>query len=139
MKVTNVLTRNPEVIRPDANICEASRKMKKNDIGMLPVCENQRLVGVITDRDVTIRGVADHLDLSATSVREVMTPGAYYCFEDQELDEAAAIMKKQQVRRLPVLNENKRLIGVISLGDIAVRSQNERMAEEILERVSEAA
>lgn len=139
MKIRDILSEDPVVINPDATICLAARKMKEHDIGMLPVCDGDRLVGSLTDRDLTIRAIAEGCDSLRTKVREVMTPKVYYCFEDSELAEAAAIMEREQVRRLPVLNSEKRLIGIVSIGDLAVRSHDERLVEEVMERVCEPA
>ncbi|MBM3832422.1 MAG: CBS domain-containing protein [Verrucomicrobia bacterium] len=90
-------------------------------------------------RDLAIRSVAEGHDPLSTKVRDVMTPGITYCFDDQDLEEAAKIMEDKQIRRLPVLNREKRLIGIVSLGDLAVRSHDDRLAEELLECVSEPA
>lgn len=139
MKIKNILTEDPEVIHPDATICEAAMKMKQHDIGMLPVCDGDRLVGSITDRDITIRAIADGADPLKTKVGEVMTSKVRYCFEDSDLEEAARIMEDEKIRRLPVLNSQKRLVGIISVGDIAVRSHDERLVEEVMERVCEPA
>src|SRR5438552_12903412 len=122
MKVSDILTENPQTIHPDATICEAARRMKEHDIGMLPICDGERLVGSLTDRDLTIRAVADGCDPFKTKVREVMTPRACYCFEADDLEQAATIMETEQIRRLPVINSEKRLVGIISLGDLAVRT-----------------
>src|SRR6187551_409916 len=103
MKIRDILTKNPEVIHPDATICEAARKMKHHDIGMLPVCDGDRLVGSVTDRDLTIRAIAAGCDPFKTKVREVMTGRVRYCYDDSDLEEAARIMEGEQVRRLPVL------------------------------------
>jgi CBS domain-containing protein len=139
MKVRDILTKDPEVVHPEAGISEAARKMKDHDIGMLPVCDGNRLVGSITDRDIAIRAVADKRDPSSTRVRDIMTAKVCYCFEDSDLEEAAQIMEEQQIRRLPVLNAQKRLIGIVSIGDLAVRSRDERLLEEVMERVCEPA
>lgn len=139
MKIKDIQTKNPEVIHPDATLCEVARKMKQYDIGMLPVCDGDRLVGSITDRDLTVRAMADGADPLRTKVREVMTSKIHYCFEDSDLDEAGQIMEDQQIRRLPVLNKQKRLVGIISLGDLAVRSHDEQLVEEVMERVCEPA
>jgi len=139
MKVRDILTKDPEVIRPDASICDAARKMKECDIGMLPVCDGERLVGAVTDRDLSIRAVAEGRDPNTTKVSDVMTPGIVYCFEDQELGEAAKIMEEKQIRRLPVVNRSMLLVGIVSLGDFAVRSKEDRLTEEVLEYVSEPA
>src|SRR5437762_1778186 len=123
MKLKDILTKDPQVIGPDAMICEAARKMKECDIGMLPVCDGQRLVGAITDRDLAVRAVADGCDPLSTKVRDVMTPGICYGFEEQDLEEVAQQMEEKQIRRLAVLNRDKRLVGIVSLGDFALRSK----------------
>ena len=137
MKVNEIITHDPEVIRPETALIEAAQKMKSLDIGMLPVCDGDRLVGVITDRDITVRGVAQGSDPKTARVQEVMTPEVIYCFDDEDVKEAAKKMEEKQVRRLPVLNREKRLVGIVSLGDLAVRTGKEKLAGEVLERVSE--
>jgi len=137
MKVNEIITRDPQVIRPETALIEAAQKMKSLDIGMLPVCDGDRLVGVITDRDITVRGVAQGSDPKTARVQEVMTPEVIYCFDDEDVKEAAKKMEEKQVRRLPVLNREKRLVGIVSLGDLAVRTGKEKLAGEVLERVSE--
>ena len=139
MKVQDILTKDPEVIHPDATICEAARKMRERDIGMLPVCDGDRLIGSITDRDLTVRAVAQGYDPISTRVRDVMTSGISFCFENDSLEDAAHVMEAKQIRRLPVLNAGKRLVGIISTGDLAVRSHDERLLEEVMERVCEPA
>ena len=137
MKVNEIITHDPQVIRPETALIEAAQKMKSLDIGMLPVCDGDRLVGVITDRDITVRGVAQGSDPKTARVQEVMTPEVIYCFDDEDVKEAAKKMEEKQVRRLPVLNREKRLVGIVSLGDLAVRTGKEKLAGEVLERVSE--
>jgi CBS domain-containing protein len=139
MKVNEISTKNPEIIHPEAMICEAARKMKEGDIGMLPVCDGERLVGAITDRDLVIRAIADGYDPLTTKVRDVMTPKIAWCFEDEEIGQAANRMEEKQIRRLAVLNRDKRLVGILSLGDLAVRSDDARLTEEVLECVSQPA
>ena len=136
MKVNEIITHDPEVIRPETALIEAAQKMKSLDIGMLPVCDGDRLVGVITDRDITVRGVAQGYDPKTARVQEVMTPEVIYCFEDEDVKDVAKKMEEKQVRRLPVLNREKRLVGIVSLGDLAVRTGKEKLAGEVLERVS---
>jgi CBS domain-containing protein len=118
-------------------ICEAAIVMKQCDIGMLPVCDGEQLVGTITDRDLAIRATADGCNPLRTSVKNVMTPNVFWCYDDQNIEEAAQLMEEKQVRRLPVVDRDKRLVGIISLGDFALRSQDDRLAEEVLEGVSE--
>jgi CBS domain-containing protein len=139
MKLRDILTRDPEVVRPDLSIQAAALKMKTLDIGMLPVCNGDRLVGTVTDRDIAVRAAAEGRDPGTTLVHEIMTPDLIYAFEDQTVEDAAELMEKHQIRRLPVLNKEKRLVGVISLGDVAVRSGDEHLSWEILERISEPA
>src|SRR4030095_13404630 len=139
MKLKEILTKDPQVISPEAMICEAARLMKQCDIGMLPVCDGERLVGAITDRDLAVRAVAGGHDPLKTKVKDVMTAGICWCFEDQSLEEVAKLMEEKQIRRIAVLNRNKRLVGIASLGDFALRYKNEHLTEEILECVSQRA
>ena len=119
MQVGDVMTRDPELIDPNSTIREAARRMRSEDVGALPVGENDRLVGMVTDRDIVMRAVAEDRPAGVTSVREVMSRGIFYCFEDDDLESAARCMAEYQVRRLPVLNRNKRLVGIVALADIA--------------------
>jgi CBS domain-containing protein len=140
MKIREILTNNPEVVSPEDMICVAARKMKEADVGMLPVCFGGQLIGCLMDRDLAIRAVADACDLLNTKVRQIkvrqiMTADLFYCFEDDSLEDAAKIMEERQVRRIPVLNESKRLVGIVSLGDLAIRTHNEHLVEEVLEHV----
>jgi len=135
MKVRDMLTPEVEVIHPNATICEAAQTMSSRDIGMLPVCDGDRLVGAITDRDIVVRAVAKGYDPIRTMVREVMSERIRYCFENDDVERAAEIMEDHQIRRLPVLNSAKRLVGIISLGDLAVRTHDERLVEEVMEHV----
>ena len=137
MLVRDVLTKNPQVIRPDASICDAAKKMKQLDVGMLPVCDGERLIGAVTDRDLAIRAVAEGRDANRTFVHQVMSRDVFYCFDEDNLEQAAIIMEEKQVRRLPVLNRQKRLVGIVSLGDLALRADDEVLVEEVLECVSE--
>ena len=137
MLVRDALTKDPQVVRPDASICDAAKKMKQLDVGMLPVCDGQRLIGAVTDRDLAIRAVAEGRDANRTFVHEVMSRDVLYCFEEDNLEQAAIIMEEKQVRRLPVLNRQKRLVGIVSLGDLALRADDEVLVEEVLECVSE--
>ncbi len=119
MRVSEAMTRDVRVASPDQSIREAARTMAEIDTGVLPVGESDRLVGMITDRDIAIRAVAEGKGPD-TPVREVMTQDVKYCFEDEDTDHVARNMADQQVRRLPVVNRDKRLVGILSLGDLAV-------------------
>jgi len=134
----DVMTPNPECIPPDATLQEAARRMRDLDVGPLPVCgDNDRLAGMITDRDITIRAVAEGKDPRTTTVREAMTENIVFGFEDQEVDDAARVMEQRQIRRLVVLNHDKRLVGIVSLGDLAVEAGARPTASEVLQEVSE--
>jgi CBS domain-containing protein len=119
MEVRDAMSSDVKIASPDQTIRDAARMMAKIDSGFLPVGENDRLVGVITDRDIALRAVATGLSPD-TKVREVMSKDVQYCFESDEIDDVADNMAEIKVRRLPVLNAEKRLVGVLSIGDIAV-------------------
>jgi CBS domain-containing protein len=139
MELRDIMTRNVEVISGDASLKEAATKMKTIDVGFIPVCDGDRLKGILTDRDITIRATADGRDPTKTKVADVMSTDIAYCLEDQELDEAVSLMEARQIRRLPVLNLDKRLVGIVSLGDIAVHAGDRDMAGETLEEISQPA
>ena len=123
MKVSECMTRQVFVISPKSSLREAAQRMAECDAGALPVGEDDRLVGVITDRDIAIRAVAKDLP-SDTPVRDVMSPEVLYCYEDDDIERVAENMGEQQIRRLPVVNSDKRLVGIISLGDLATRARS---------------
>jgi CBS domain-containing protein len=137
MKVCEVMTRGAACTHPEATLQEAAERMKSLDVGALPVCHNDKLVGMLTDRNIAIRSVAEGQDPWTDKVRDIMTPEVFYCFEDQDVSDVAELMQAKQVRRLPVLNRDKRLVGIVSLGDLAVRTGNEQLAGKTLEEVSE--
>jgi CBS domain-containing protein len=122
------MTRDVGIISPDETLKKAACRMAELDVGVLPVAEGDRLVGMITDRDMVVRGIADDLGPSAL-VRDVMTPDVKYCFADQEIDEIVDNMADIQVRRLPVLDRDKRLVGILSLCDIATSDDLDQAAE----------
>jgi len=136
MQVKDVMTRGAEVVRPDATLQEAANKMKSLDIGPLPVCDGDKIIGMLTDRDITVRATAEGLDPKQTRVREVMSKELITCLEDQDVKEAAELMQSKQIRRVPILNKDKRLVGMLSLGDLAHRSQDSKLAGKTLEEVS---
>ena len=139
MQVKEVMTRGVECVSPDATLQEAAHKMKDLDVGPLPVCDADRLAGMLTDRDIVVRAVAEGRDPRSARVREAMSEGIDYCFEDDDLEQAARLMRQRQVRRLVVLNRDKRLVGIVSLGDLAVDTRDEELAGATLEAVSEPA
>jgi CBS domain-containing protein len=138
--IRDVMSPNVQVLHPGATLKEAAQKMRHLDVGAMPVCEDDRLVGMITDRDIVIRGVANGAMPDDAIVTHTMTMPVHFCFEDAPVDVAARIMSDKQIRRLAVLNRQKRLVGIVSLGDLAIKSRDseaERKVGEVLERVSE--
>lgn len=136
MLVKESMTKQVELGDPSMSICDAAMKMRDGDFGALPIGENDRLIGMITDRDIAVRAVAEGKDPESTKVSEVMTKQILYCYEDQEVDEVAANLGDQQVRRLPVLNRDKRLVGILSLGDLAKNKAAPHQVEDALSRIS---
>lgn len=137
MKAKDLMTQNPEIISPETTLKKAAEKMRDQDIGFLPIGENDRLIGVITDRDLAIRGVAEGKDPNKSTVRDVITDEIRYCMENDTLDKVADMMSNLKIRRLAVLNDNKRIVGVISLGDVATKSQDAKLTGKVTEDVSE--
>jgi CBS domain-containing protein len=120
-KISEVMTRGVEVIRPAETLQRAAQRMDELNVGALPVCEGESLVGMITDRDITVRATAAGLDPNQTPVSDVMTEQTRWCTEEQTIDEVMRQMSDVQIRRLPVLNRAHELVGIVSLGDLAVR------------------
>jgi CBS domain-containing protein len=118
MKVKQAMHKGVQWVDPNTPIVELARLMREQDIGAIPIGENDRLVGMVTDRDIVCRCVAAGLDPKTQRARDVMTEGIVFCLEGQELDDAARLMESRQVRRLPVINGKKRMTGILSLGDL---------------------
>ena len=139
MQVKEIMTCSVETINSDANLVEAAEKMKSLEIGALPVWENDELVGMITDRDITMRAIAEEKDPSSTSVKEIMTSDICCCFEDNDIHEAAGMMEEKSIHRLLVVDSSNDPVGFVSLSDLAVKSHDEHLTYEVLERISEPA
>ena len=122
MKVSKCMTRDVELVRPTQTIREAAQMMADLDAGALPVQQDDRLVGMITDRDIAVRAVAQGKS-PETPVRDVMSPELLYCFDDEEIEDVSRNMGEVKVRRLPVVNRDKRLVGIISIGDLALKEE----------------
>jgi CBS domain-containing protein len=135
MKVKEAMHRGAEWVSPDTPLTDVARLMQKHDIGALPVGDNDRLVGMVTDRDIVCRCVAAGKDAAGMTARDVMTRGIVYCKEAVDLDEAIEIMRNKQIRRLPVINEAKRMVGILSLGDLS-HALPEGDSGEVLKAVS---
>lgn len=137
MQVHEIMTSGVECISPSASITEAAQQMKALDAGSVPVCgENNKLVGMITDRDIVIRCVADGLDTKTTSVSDAMSADIVFCRDKQDITEAVQTMEHHKIRRLVVIDDDKRLVGIVSLGDLAVKTNDESLCTEALEAVS---
>jgi CBS domain-containing protein len=136
MKISEIMHAGLELVSPDATLDQAAEIMRDDDIGALPVGEDNRLTGMVTDRDIVIRAIADGRDPRQTTVRTVMTPDVLFVYANQEVEDAARIMAERQVRRLPVLDQSKRPVGMVSLADVSRRASDEQLAGETLKRVS---
>lgn len=136
MQLSDVMTRKFEYIGQGESVRQAARTMRDHDIGLLPVLEENQVVGTLTDRDIVTRGLAEDLD-PETPVSRIMTTGALFRYEDDDMEEAAKLMEQEQVRRLMVLDHDERCVGVVSLGDIAARTGETRLGGEVLEEVSQ--
>ncbi len=137
MRVKDVMTCDVRAIPVDASLEAAAAMMALLDVGPLPVRAGERLVGMLTDRDIVVRAVATGLDPIQVQVRQVMTPAVVYCFEDQDVHEAAQLMEEHKIRRLVVVDRDERLVGIVSLGDLALGIHDEQLVGEVVERVSE--
>jgi CBS domain-containing protein len=137
-QLKDLMSRDVKVIDPEMSIGEAAIQMRDGDFGMLPVGEDDRMIGTISDRDIAIRAIAEGKD-SETKVRDVMSDGIAWAYEDDSVDKAVKIMSERQVRRLPVVDRDKRLVGIVALGDFAVDVTQLRPAAEALSEISKPA
>jgi len=137
MKVREIMTTNVECVAPDAGVTDLASKMKTLDVGFIAICENDRLVGTVTDRDIVIRGIAGGKNISTCKARDIMTKDIFWCFEDQEVKDVAKQMSEKEVRRMLILSQNKRLVGVVSIGDIS--KVEERESGKALKSITDAA
>lgn len=133
MLISEVMTREVELIGPDTTLQAIARRMRDCDIGSVPVGDNDRLVGMVTDRDLVVNGIAENLDPATATARQVMSPRVLYCHDDQTLEEVLANMGDVQVRRLPVLNRHKKLVGIVSIGDLAKTGPSVRTGDALKE------
>src|SRR5262245_61024258 len=139
MQLGEIMTREVEVVNFNAPLQKAAVMMKNLDVGMVPVCDGEKLKGTLTDRDITIRATAEGCDPTRTKVCDIMSTNIAYCFEDQDIEEAMSLMEAQQIRRLPILSRDHRLVGIVSLGDLAVHSGEKEMVGDTLKEVSRPA
>lgn len=134
MKVKEVMHEGVKWAEPDTTLAEIARMMRDEDIGVIPISENDKLAGMITDRDITIRAVAENLDMQSATAKDIMTEEAIWSYEDADVDEVANLMKQKRIRRIPVVDRDKRLAGLVSVGDIT--SASEDMAGDTLKDLS---
>jgi CBS domain-containing protein len=138
MLVKECMTTNVELAKPDMTLKEVACLMRDGDFGFVPVEENDRMVGTITDRDICVRGVAQGLNPETARAREVMSQKVLYCFEDETIEEVIRNLGDNQIRRLPVINRDKRLVGVLSLGDISQAEVAAQDFENAVSRISQS-
>jgi CBS domain-containing protein len=136
MKVKSSMHKGVEWVSPDTPVRVLANVMREQDIGAIPVGEDDRLVGMVTDRDITVRAVANGTDVSALTAKDVMTKGIVWCRDADDVSHAANIMQSKQIRRLPVIDKNKRMVGILSLGDLS-HATTERTAAAVTRAVSE--
>ena len=139
MQVKDIMSSPCEKIDFNATITQAAQKMKSSDVGILPVEKGDEIVGVITDRDIVLRVLAEKLDATKTPVSKVMSTDVTTCYEDDDIREAAKLMEDRQIRRLIVLDRNDSLSGILSVADFAVKGKDEHLSYEVLEKVCEPA
>jgi CBS domain-containing protein len=130
MKVKDAMHKGVDWVSPDTPVTEIAKLMREHDIGSIPIGENDRLVGMVTDRDIVCKGLAqDGFDAGRRTARDVMTPGVHCCREDDDLAKAVRHMEALKVRRLPVINKGKRMVGILSLGDIGRSAPGDLLSE----------
>lgn len=137
MLINEIMSKPVECVDSKENIVTVAAKMKSVGSGFLPVCENDKLVGVVTDRDIVVRGVAGGKDINSITIKEVMTEEVIYCYENNQLLDVLDKMEENHIRRIIVLNESKRLVGVISIDDIAAKAEGKLITGETLARINE--
>lgn len=136
MQVREIMSKQVELVNPASTIQDAAKIMQTEHVGALPVGEDDRLVGMLTDRDIAVRSSADGKDPKQTQVRDIMTKNVEYCYDDDDLAKTRKLMEEKKIRRLVVLDHDKHLSGILSIGDIATETDNTEMSGEILYNVS---
>jgi CBS domain-containing protein len=138
MKIREIMTPQVQCVRAEDTLVDAASVMRQLDVGVVPVCDDEHVVGILTDRDITVRAVAEGCDPNQTMVSDAMSPQIVCVYDDQLVSEAVQLMELHQIRRTPVINRQERLVGIISLGDIAVAA-NSNLSAEALRQVSQPA
>lgn len=137
MLAKDIMSKKPEFLPPTATLKQAADQMRTNDYGFIPVGENDRLIGAVTDRDIVIRAISEGKDPNTTALRDIMSKGIHYCLDTDSVEKVVQQMEKLQIRRLVVLNSDKRLVGIISLGDVATKTHNAKLCSELTDAVSQ--
>jgi CBS domain-containing protein len=138
-KLKDIMAQNVETAAPDMTLKECAEKMKRRNVGVLPVIEGKKPIGVITDRDITLRAVAEGANVNETTVRDVMTRELYSVYEDQTIKEACELMEQYKVRRLVVVNREGTVAGILTLNDVTVKAKDTRRSAQVLRRIAAAA
>jgi CBS domain-containing protein len=138
-KLKEVMSRDVEVCNPNDTLVQVAEKMRALNVGPIPICDGEKIKGMITDRDIVVRAIALGHDPRSTKASDIMTDQIEWCFEDVDVEEAAKLMSKKQIRRLLVLNRDKKLVGIVSLGDVVVKTHEDELAGHVLEDISEPA
>jgi CBS domain-containing protein len=139
MLIKEIMSEKPICLSPDTSLKDAAKEMEKIDAGFIPVEENGQIIGIVTDRDIAIRAVSDGQDPNSTTVKEIMSTEVISCLEDDDIKKAADMMRQKQIRRLIVLNKNKELVGILSLGDIVTNSEDIQLSGKLIKDISEPA
>ena len=136
MKVRDAMHAGVTCVGPETSLADIARMMRDQDIGAIPICDNDRLAGMVTDRDIACRGLADGRDVNTLCARDVMSKPIIYCTAEEEVEDAVRLMETKQIRRLPVIDGQKRMVGMLALGDIATCT-NRALSGEVLSHVAE--
>ncbi len=128
-QIKDVMSTNFKWMAPDSPVAQVAQQMKDLDCGFMPLAENDKIIGMVTDRDITLRAVAEGKDPQKTKARDIMTAKTYYCYDDQDIEEVCNNMGEIQVRRLPVVNRDKRLVGIVSMGDLAQQASRPNVGQ----------
>lgn len=135
MNVYDIFTKHPKIAGIDTSVADIAAMMRDKNCGSIPIISENKMIGMITDRDIAIRCVAGGLDPAVTKARQIMTPNILYCYEDDSVEAVARNMAENQVRRLPVVNRDKMLTGIVSLGDLSLGCEDDSVCGEALERI----
>lgn len=136
MQVKDLMSKKVQMVYADTPVAIAAEKMRTHDIGMLPVRDGDELIGTLTDRDITVRATANQLHPEMIRSQDIMTPNVISCFEDQDVEEAGRIMHENKIRRLAVMNRQRNLVGILSIGDIALGTGDMKLVGALVQRVS---